>query len=295
MPKNLSEWLQDVERFTWGNAAKQSVTKLQEFGDKIGAVPKVVSAHTSKSIQLPVVEYQMQRDGEPTARLIVRDNFHDIKVSLWAPKAIDHDLWGIPAFCSTRDLSTCYFEGFAKEWVLPSFFRGTKKFSCSLGLESFQGLAEVLTCLYNDGEKHEYRYEHYRKEQIRRRQALDYGLPCVVSKGNAVSGFFRFFSYPLAVNEAVLDYVLTYTENGYKPQTKKLPYLNIDFTSGCPEPVDDWLKAIARVVARQKKDPEVSRLGNDVGISVQFTGMTPDLVETIRRLDLQGVFKNSKE
>lgn len=291
MSKNLSEWLQDVERFTWGGAAKQSVTKLQEFGDKLGIVPKVVSTHTSKSIQLPVVEYQMQRG----ARLIVRDNFHDIKVSLWAPEPIDHDLWGIPAFCTNRDLSSCYFEGFDKEWVLPGFYRGTKKFSCSLGLESFQGLAEVLTYLYNDGEKHEWRYDYYSKEQRKRRVALDYGLPCVVSKGNAVVGHFRFFSYPLAVNANILDYVLTYTENQYKPETKKLPYLNIDFTSGCPEPVDEWLKAIARVVARQRQDPEVSRLGNDLGVSVQFTGMAPDLVEVIRRLDLQGVFKNSKE
>jgi len=82
---------------------------------------RVISTHTSKSIALPVVEYDRKDIG---LRVILRDNFHDWKLSVISERPITSCFDGLfhttppvePEYTGDY-LSPCYFEGFPRDLV----------------------------------------------------------------------------------------------------------------------------------------------------------------------------------
>ena len=76
----------------------------------------VVSTHTSKSIKLPVYKITL-KDG---IMLIIRDNFHDIKVSVISPYLINEPLFE-KLNSSKENIDECYCEGFKEEWIFPIY------------------------------------------------------------------------------------------------------------------------------------------------------------------------------
>lgn len=83
-------------------------------------VPHVISFHMSKSINLPVCQYE--RDG---LRVIVRDNFHDFKISVISEKPIEANFDGL--FRTKEKIAGCYFEGFDPDWVFDGYSNDDKK------------------------------------------------------------------------------------------------------------------------------------------------------------------------
>jgi hypothetical protein len=88
---------------------------------KEAEIARVISTHTSKSIELPVVEFVRPDLG---VRFIVRNNFHDWKLTVLSEKPIEADFG--PMFYTepppepeyTGDhLVSCYFEGFPKDLI----------------------------------------------------------------------------------------------------------------------------------------------------------------------------------
>jgi len=102
--------------------------------------PMVISTHRSKSIELPVVQMSRPDIG---LSFIIRDNFHDWKLSVVSDKPIDVDLSGIAYLNppidpqSTNYLSPHYFEGFPEHLIFGHYGASDKKkFSLDLGEEN---------------------------------------------------------------------------------------------------------------------------------------------------------------
>lgn len=89
-------------------------------------LPKVISTHTSKSVKLPVYYF-----NSAYARLIMRYNFHDWKVSVLSnvgPLELKLD-----DLCGTKgDINSCYCEGFQNEWVFPAYGKNQERFTVEL-------------------------------------------------------------------------------------------------------------------------------------------------------------------
>lgn len=89
--------------------------------DEAEGLGQVISTHTSKSISLPVVEYARPDIG---LRLILRDNFHDVKLSVISRKPITTSFDGLfhttppvePDYTG-NELADCYFEGFPDDLI----------------------------------------------------------------------------------------------------------------------------------------------------------------------------------
>lgn len=84
-------------------------------------IARVISTHTSKSIVLPVVEITRTDLG---IRFIMRNNFHDWKLTVLSQKPIEADFSSLfytepppePGYTGDH-LSSVYFEGFPKDLV----------------------------------------------------------------------------------------------------------------------------------------------------------------------------------
>ncbi len=288
----LTKFTEDIERFVWKGAARGSMAMFEAFARVTESKLEVVSSHMSKSISLPVVKYTMECGVE----IITRDNFHDIKVSVRAPKPFDTDLWGIAAGNTPSYLHSCYFEGFSEDWVFPEFYRGCTQFSASLGYKGFQGLADVLRTLFID-EYHKHRnceaYAFYERSKY---MALAYGFPCIVANKGSISSQFRFFDYPPTEPDLeALRKLITLAWDDYHPGIlRHTHYITLDFTSGCPQPLESWLKAIADVVVGCKNNLEIDRFGKKGG-ALSFTGITPDLRKMIQDFSLSEVFLDTPD
>ena len=91
----------------------------------------VVGTHWSKSIELPVVEFQLEN-----ARIVMRDNFYDWKVSVQIDEPIDIDVIGssfTELFDPKGEHSECYCEGFSEYDVFGSFDSDRRRFTVSIG------------------------------------------------------------------------------------------------------------------------------------------------------------------
>lgn len=131
----LTDWIEanapKEEMFWCGNAKAQfellmrlrSVLFSNEFtGDRCASV---IGTHRSKSIELPVVEFQL-----PKLRLVLRDNFYNWKVSVQSDDAIDIDPSGL--FDPSIEHSSCYCEGFAEWDVFDSYVKDKRKFTIEI-------------------------------------------------------------------------------------------------------------------------------------------------------------------
>lgn len=107
-----------------------------------GAELYVVGDHMSKSIVLPVVQMEMPRCG---TLVTIRDNFHDICVSVEAPFRIK-DTRNFHEQFNLGDKGGC-FEGFPQEHIHDGFNKDSSKFSFTVG--SFADLLPMLTEIHN--------------------------------------------------------------------------------------------------------------------------------------------------
>ena len=91
----------------------------------------VASTHRSKSCTLPVYGIDVRSLG---LRAVVRDNFHNWKVSVEAPCPVDLALFKSRVNLSER-IAPCYCEGFREEWVLGAHAENPRAFTVEMGSE----------------------------------------------------------------------------------------------------------------------------------------------------------------
>lgn len=287
-PQALDDWARNnfvPDEMVYKNGAIEQVKTFLEAAEVMDADPFVVSTHRSKSIELPVVEFRTKYG----VRCIVRDNFHDIKMSVWCPEPCNHDLFGIPAG-GDGYLHPVYFEGFKDEWIHEPFVLGAKKFSVCLSWLQLVPFAQALRWAFydDDGKARDFTQKQHSRPKgpyfdtaVAMRRVATYSFFPVVYMRGTVSVLYRFFKAdePIEPDEARLRAAFTRQAPGYGGMVsdEPIPYLNLDFTSGCPEPVDAWLKVLDKLVSERRKDPSVRRLGDDAGARVNVARMTPEL------------------
>lgn len=96
-------------------------------GEEGGAL--VVATHTSKSILLPVYQIDIPRLGFVA---MLRDNFHDWKVSLRAERPVAIDPAGLFDPADARSILGVYCEGFPDAWVFGPYARDPRRFTASV-------------------------------------------------------------------------------------------------------------------------------------------------------------------
>jgi hypothetical protein len=101
-------------------------------------IARVISTHTSKSVKLPV--YLLQRP-DLGLHLILRDNYHDWKLSVISDNPISEDFSGLfhttppiePEYTG-NELAPCYFDGFPEGTTFGYYESGDKRqWSAMLG------------------------------------------------------------------------------------------------------------------------------------------------------------------
>lgn len=89
-------------------------------------LPKVISTHTSKSVKLPVYYF-----NSAYAKLVLRNNFHDWKVSV--DSKVGPLEFELDDLCDTKsDVHAVYCEGFQDEWVFPAYEKSQERFTVEL-------------------------------------------------------------------------------------------------------------------------------------------------------------------
>lgn len=106
---------------------KLTRTFFKDFDDRINNPVMIISTHTSKSIKLPVYEINVKHLG---LRLILRDNFHDWKISIESEKPLNYDFMGI--IKEDEEINPIYCEGFDESWVYGSFKNNKNKFTIEI-------------------------------------------------------------------------------------------------------------------------------------------------------------------
>jgi len=86
----------------------------------------VISDHTSKSIKLPVAQITTISG----INLILRNNFHDWKISVRSPVVINGNFAKL--FDPEEQFNHIYCEGFKPEWVFSSYSRNKSRFTVEL-------------------------------------------------------------------------------------------------------------------------------------------------------------------
>lgn len=87
----------------------------------------VISTHFSKSIELPV--YCMKASG---ATYILRNNFHDWKISVNTGVFQRINFKELGIFDTSAEISGVYCEGFKREWVYGSYDKDQNKFTAEI-------------------------------------------------------------------------------------------------------------------------------------------------------------------
>ena len=90
---------------------------------------KVISTHCSKSIHLPVYQISIP-SGYGVAKVTMRDNFHDWKVSVDSP--VDIAMLALGIFDPEKEIHSCYCEGFPEEFVFGSYEKNKKQFTVEM-------------------------------------------------------------------------------------------------------------------------------------------------------------------
>jgi len=280
--KTLVQWIKDnpVEpKMYWKDAAEDSFRKFNTIGGRLGAEKvDVVSSHRSKSIFLPVVKFSETRSG---VRIISRDNFYDIKVSVWCPRPCNHDLYGIVKG-EERGILAVYCEGFAEEWVLPGFYKGTEKFTAAFGSwEKFHDFVNILDWYFReDSYKSLECPSSYAHDRRMSRYAAITGLPVLFHLGGTTSSF-QFFEWPEPISPDIGKLRKLFTESPKIHATEyregPTPYINLDFACGVPNPTDGWLETLNQLVKERREDETVERLGGYTGVEVTIEGMSPEI------------------
>jgi len=97
----------------------------------------VISEHTSKSVRLPVYNFDRSDIG---LRVIARNNFYDWKISVISDSPINADFSGLfhttypldPKYTG-NPLTSVYFEGFPEELIFGYYEGNHSKFSAEIG------------------------------------------------------------------------------------------------------------------------------------------------------------------
>jgi len=92
-------------------------------------IVRVIGTHISKSITLPVYKFDLK--GLFGLDIILRDNFHDWKVSIDSLYPIPCDFMGL--FDPEEKISPVYCEGFPSELVFGSFKNNPSQFTVEIG------------------------------------------------------------------------------------------------------------------------------------------------------------------
>jgi len=134
---------------------------------KEAEVARVISTHRSKSIDLPVVEFARPDLG---IRFIVRNNFHNWKLTVLSEKPIEADFG--PVFCTkpppepeyTGDhLRPVYFEGFPEDLVRGYWSQNKREWSAEIHSDHsmwmvvhmcMRALGALPDCRYTTREEH---------------------------------------------------------------------------------------------------------------------------------------------
>lgn len=103
----------------------------------------VISTHTSKSILLPVVKFTFNNGNI----IIVRCNFHDIKVSAILYKPFPENYAGILFYNSDEKINPIYCEGFNKDLVFDSYKTNKSKFTVELNGCNYEHLNNFVNVL----------------------------------------------------------------------------------------------------------------------------------------------------
>jgi hypothetical protein len=162
-PNKLQAWISQQavgDEMLWKSAWGHQVSFVRD--DLVGlvgagldyddthAIPNVISTHVSKSILLPVYELSRPDLG---LRLILRNNFHDWKLSVISEKPIDADFSGL--FYTTPpvdpdytgdSLHAVYFEGFPRNLVF-GYYDAEKSDRCKWSAEIY-GDQSLWTTLF---------------------------------------------------------------------------------------------------------------------------------------------------
>jgi len=113
----------------WRDKLYEEVPRTEDDEDLATAF--VIGTHTSKSVPLPV--YALERPDRGL-RIILRDNFHDWKMSVISEVPVEIDLSGLCYTASPREpeytgncLASVYFEGFPRELVFGYYDESDKR------------------------------------------------------------------------------------------------------------------------------------------------------------------------
>jgi hypothetical protein len=288
----LAEWAgfnKADEQMIWKKPGDSQPAFFQKIAEILGGEASVVSTHRSKSVTLPVVEIVTPYG----VKAVLRDNFHDVKVSVWTPKACEHDLFGLAAG-SDSYLSSCYFEGFSDAWIHEPFVIGCTRFSASSGLKGTMSIAKVLRWLFDGRDSSVIAGDEVIDGLVSARSSAEAeGLPVCFNPGTT-SVLFRFFeaSKDLVPDLSRLREILIRQAPGYddKVSPDPIPYVDLDFSSGFPKPVDEWIRALDLLVEERRNDPSVDRFG-DKGCRVNVCRLQPHIKERVRQLGAEQLLK----
>lgn len=175
------QWLQDnpvPDNRMWKECAESQIAMWFDLCHIIGsgldykstmACLSVISEHRSKSITLPVVQYDRSDIG---LTLTMRDNFHDVKLSVQSAQPIGYadELECIfhtkPPICPeyTGDpLHHGYFEGFPDDLIFGYYSANPYKWSAELGQKSLRmvlffimrSLGQIKPMVWHTPESHQ--------------------------------------------------------------------------------------------------------------------------------------------
>lgn len=290
----------------WKGAALDQLDWFKKLAELTGCTDtRVISYHTSKSIKLPVVEI-----SRPGLSMIMRDNFHDIKVSVDSRQPIDHDLWGMATGVTKHDLCSCYFEGFQEDWVYPGFYPGAEKFSLSMHYKEREILPQLIAWLFRKAEGEDPGPEpmHEIIAQEKKLREVHKGCPIITWQGYArpypagkKGGWTPRIEYEY-VWPKLSSHVYNECDYDTKPPThyptpRVWPFLRLSFASGFAEHAEEeFLRILNQVVGDNRKNTTLFRsLGRPTGQSVQITEMRPRLRRLCERLNLTELLRSDDE
>jgi len=142
----------------WRNAARSQMRDWKvlaadlEFASDAEFKTGVVSAHTSKSIDLPVVQYTIPDLG---LTLTLRDNFHNVKLSVKSDRPLTLDDKALELSAPNTPISSAYFEGFPGN-VYGSYSENRAQFSVELKYgeeKAFSNVTAFTTAIIESAKK----------------------------------------------------------------------------------------------------------------------------------------------
>ena len=120
--------------------------KMRDILEHHGLAPqvRVIGSHNSGSNTLPVMEYHILANG---LRIVMRDNFHDVKVSVESPVTIqDKNFDKYIDIYKTH--AAVYCEGFPTSRVFGSYAANPRRFTVSINPEEhYQNLEGFIAAV----------------------------------------------------------------------------------------------------------------------------------------------------